>query len=626
MHAFLDPMAKKTSSTPAPAKSTTVPPRQSRLFLRKLTLTGFRGIKSGEVLLEPRTALIGANACGKSSIIDAISLLLGRTKIVRGLTEHDFYGSDPGPTDRFRVVGTVCGFSNADPARNTEWFRARRAIPKWIDKMGRIHAKATPDTDLCAEIALVGRFDAEELEVETTRHFCDGTAATIDPFDDTFPAELVPGHLLHDLGLFVLPARRGGEGIVSFASELFRRTISNAGGLPASEILTLRNQLRSPLLPIEASPQLAAIVASINQRLEGLLSEKPKLRLLLTATDAESVLTALVPHYAMGGRVLPASRHGSGLMSLQTLLLLLEIGRLREEQGLNFILALEEPELHLAPGIQTRLVAAANRVGAQTISTTHASRVASAYAPTQVQVLSLSKGVLTSVPLLSAPLPPSATNSTRKLFYQNKTKLIDALMHPFVLVPEGSLDVEWLTRLASAGEPYQEQPAFTSVFGLAPTENGEVAYTVKEVRARRPNVVALTDGDAPGRRYEAEVRAQTADAICVGWHDNWTIEDVVGWVLSADATVLPRIETSITSLSFATVGDLVVFLKQKNEAGTRGLKDDRVAHDAIVGELSEPCLKRVGTVLDALVCSVLGPAHANLHAAPSDPSAFRFNP
>ena len=40
--------------------------------------------------------LIGPNGAGKSTVLEALALLFGRDKLVRTLTELDFYGSSPG--------------------------------------------------------------------------------------------------------------------------------------------------------------------------------------------------------------------------------------------------------------------------------------------------------------------------------------------------------------------------------------------------------------------------------------------------------------------------------------------------------------------------------------------------
>ena len=48
-----------------------------------------------------------------------------------------------------------------------------------------------------------------------------------------------------------------------------------------------------------------------------------------------------------------------GLLSLQTFILLLELGRERVRMGKPFLFAMEEPELHVPPGMQRRLISQA---------------------------------------------------------------------------------------------------------------------------------------------------------------------------------------------------------------------------------------------------------------------------
>jgi predicted ATP-binding protein involved in virulence len=55
----------------------------------------FRGIRNGEFVFHQKTAIVGPNGCGKSTIVDALSLVLGKSRMVRNLTEHDFTGQLP---------------------------------------------------------------------------------------------------------------------------------------------------------------------------------------------------------------------------------------------------------------------------------------------------------------------------------------------------------------------------------------------------------------------------------------------------------------------------------------------------------------------------------------------------
>jgi len=275
------------------------------------------------------TIIAGSNGCGKSTLIDAISLALGRTKMVRLLTEHDFTGSNPAAATRIKIVVTVTGFDSDDVDENDEWFRAGRAVPKWLDPDGQEHAAAGPGRTLCANVGYCARFDRDELEVVSLRYFHDDDDA-IDPFVDEAGIVPVPPRLLAELGFFVLPARRDWDAVASFNSDLFRRTVSNLAGIPADEIIGQRDALRNPAVKIEDSPRLTALVTGLNERLARLAPNAPKFQLRVTAGDSEGVLQALLPHYAgQGGPALPAARHGAGLVSLQSLLLLLEVGRAR---------------------------------------------------------------------------------------------------------------------------------------------------------------------------------------------------------------------------------------------------------------------------------------------------------
>src|SRR5216683_2774797 len=114
------------------------------MTILRLRIDGFRGIEKGDIRFPGHTVLIGPNGCGKSSVVDALSLVLGRSRMVRPLTEHDFTGGDPGPASRIRIVATLAGFSSDDPSDHHDWFQSGRAVPKWFDEQGREQAQPGP--------------------------------------------------------------------------------------------------------------------------------------------------------------------------------------------------------------------------------------------------------------------------------------------------------------------------------------------------------------------------------------------------------------------------------------------------------------------------------------------------
>lgn len=557
--------------------------------LLALSIHGFRGIQQADFRFGQHDVLVGPNGVGKSTIIDALSLVFGRTRLVRDLTEHDFYGSRPEATSRIRIVATLAGFDRDDPERNDAWFREGRAIPKWWNtSAGEVEPALSDEASiLCGQVAFAARFDLEVLVVDSIRYFHDDDDVE-DPFlEDALQS--IPHRLFDDIGYYVLPARRTWEAAASFASELFRKAVATVGGIPAQTILQERDRLRVPTEPLEETAGLSPLVERINRQLAELLPDAPRFQLRLTATDSESLLRALFPHYAGGdGFSLPVGRHGMGLLSLQTFILLLELGRERVRMGKPFMFAMEEPELHVPPGMQRRLISQAVSIAEQTICTSHSPRVAAYYPATSVQILDRSPVRLTATPMLPAPLDGSASNARRKLFQDDRSRLVEALMHHRVLIPEGWSEYEWFRLLSDTLETGDlaldatdaETPAFGTVVGVVPTHDGAVAEVYDALRTLRPGLVPLVDGDHGGAEKIAKIHGtETMPEFILRWRDGWTIEDAIGWILSGEegaafVQLKDRIERE-----FASLDDLVGLFKDRTGPGR--LKTDYLAYEEV---------------------------------------------
>jgi putative ATP-dependent endonuclease of the OLD family len=176
------------------------------MLIAQLDITNFRGIREGRVRFETFTVLIGANNCGKTTITEALALLFGRDRLVRALTEHDFFGSMPQTQDRIQIVATITGFNPNDPSRYLDWFRMGRAIPKWWNpQTATLKPNQESDTDqLACQICFTARFDRETLEVETIRCFYDDECEE-DPFSEDSAITPLPIPLVREMGFFLVP-------------------------------------------------------------------------------------------------------------------------------------------------------------------------------------------------------------------------------------------------------------------------------------------------------------------------------------------------------------------------------------------------------------------------------------
>lgn len=602
--------------------------------IASLKIENFRGVQHGIVRFSPHTVLVGANNCGKTTVIEALALLFGRDRMIRSLTEHDFYGSNPQPADRIRLTATVIGFHDDDPTQHPDWFRDDRGIVKWWNAAtGTVHpARTDPAWKLACQIAFSARFHRPSLEVETLRYFHDDDSVG-DVFDDEMATPL-PARLIRELGFFFVPAARTWDRTVSFGSELFRRVVAAGDGQPSESVLAERDRLRAPEARLEQDERLSPIVDRLNHELSGFFRTNPTLHLRVTPTDSDGLLESVVSHYAHNGAdlPLPAKRHGSGLLSLQHLLLLLQFGRLRVEADENFWMALEEPELHVPPALQRRLVHRIQSLSSQTFVSTHSPMVAALADPSGVVVLRNEGGVLTSVPLLQSTLPADTPNSIRKLFQVNRVETIAAVMHDFVLIPEGRTDYEWLGLLVRAVDLHQSWAAadecrFDAFVGVIPTHDGSVLRTVATMSPLHPRVVALVDGDPEGVGYAnalAEAGAPNS-GIILRWADGQMLEDLIGWIIDADAPgCLPIIPIDDPP---DNVADLVARLKDEVRA-SGGLKKDSSSYEAIAGAVgaNEACCARARSLLNAITEVAQGIDNPLFVADPDHPAIKVFTP
>jgi putative ATP-dependent endonuclease of OLD family len=464
---------------------------------------------------------------------------------------------------------------------------------------------------LACQIAFAARFDRESLEVETARYFYDG--GDVDVFaEDSFTS--VPAKLIRELGLFLIPANRSWDRVLSFNSELFRRVIRSASGSPAETIIAERDQLRNPQNPLEEDQRLRPVVDGVNAEMARLLGSDDALRLRLTATDTESVLESVVPHFiGRAGNTLPSKRQGSGLVSLQSLFLLLHFGQKRIEDGESFCMALEEPELHLPPAVQRRVLSRLQSLSTQTIISTHSPLVAAFCDATALLVVRNDSGMLHARPMLARPLGQEAINAVRKLYQINRIETAAAMMSEFVLVPEGRLDFDWLDllmRIVDLDEASQERCDFGVRVGIIPTSDAKVRETCEVLSKAHPQICALVDGDADGERYAFDLRDPVAGVqrvLC--WPHGWTIEDVVGWVIQADEpAVMARVNADL-AVAPGDRASLVARLKS-DDREEQGLKSDRVAHEIIANALTKHslCLQRTCSMLHSLAQACAGAA------------------
>ena len=362
--------------------------------------------------------------------------------------------------------------------------------------------------------------------------------------------------------------------------------------------------MRTPAAPLESDERLKPLVDEVNKDIFSLFGRHVELKLRVTATDSEGVLEAVIPHFSEGEQSpLPSRRHGSGLISLQTLILLMQFGALRKANGENFLMAIEEPELHIPPPQQRKLLHIMQKKASQAIVTTHSPTVAAVPHPHQLVLLVNINGQLTASSLLKAPLDMDATSPRRGLFLSDRDATVTAIMHPSVIIPEGKSDASWLrmlARVADISSIEENSVNFTHEVGVIPTKDARIADVYDDLQKVHPQLTCLVDGDNQGLTYVRTLTAKSLPPKClIIWPHNWKIEDVIVWILAADASVLQDHELRANGVP-TDIAQISIFLENK--------KSDEVLQGLVADAISmKPnCCVRVAYLLNVLGAIAMG--------------------
>jgi hypothetical protein len=184
------------------------------------------------------------------------------------------------------------------------------------------------------------------------------------------------------------------------------------------------------------------------------------------------------------------------------------------------------------PALQREIIALARQAADQTIVSTHSPFVASAFSPSNVQVLKKQAAHVRSEFLLPAVVTDERKNLLKRYTHQERLDFLEAVMGATVLVPEGESDAEWIRWLRSLGAASVAggtAESWTSLTVLR-TKSGQFKGSIEELRRLNADVVALTDGDDEGVRHAQEAVAAGARLV-FRWPDGWESEDVVASVL-----------------------------------------------------------------------------------------------
>lgn len=414
----------------------------------QVKVANFRGIAQGTVHLDGHSVLVGDNNAGKSTLLEAIDLVLGPERLSRRpvVDEHDFYAGQylsvegqPIPLSVEVIVADL----------NEEQLRHFREHLEWWDSNAKTLLAGPPaeGTDAAGvgpalHVFFRGAYDAEEDDFLGNTFFA-------------LPAPIGAGEYQafrasdkRKCGFLYLRTVRTGSRALSLERGSLLDVILRLQESRLKIWEELLGSLRT--LPVADKPELgvttllAAVQVSIKKFVPSDWAEDPHLR--VSDLTRETLRRTLTVFMGTGARrpdgssyAAPYQHQGTGTINTLVLALLSIIAELKQ----NVIFAMEEPETALPPHTQKRIVNSVREKSAQALFTSHSPYVLEEFEPTQIKVLKRSGGVLTSLP---ASLPPTIKPKAYKAEF--RARFCEALLAKYVLIVEGRTEFDALPAAA----------------------------------------------------------------------------------------------------------------------------------------------------------------------------------
>lgn len=448
----------------------------------KLSIANFRGIRSATLVFPAHAVLIGDNNTGKSTVLEAIDLVLGPDRLSRRppVDEHDFhlgsYLSLKPPSD-----GDVDAAGEAEmvaPAPAHEQGEARAADadndvgaePAVEPKKPRIEIEVLI-SDLSIEQQARFGDHIEWLDTETNLLYTQADPAGVDANNITaalrctFIGEYDDDEDDFTGATYFSQTLTDGDAAVGFSKKdkqrcgfLYLRSLrtgSRALSLEHGSLLDIILRLKEirpqmwedtiaslASFDVASDPKLgiSGVLESINTSLKKYVPRewgvKPHLKVsTLTREHLRKVVTAFIAT-GDGDHAAPFFRQGTGTINMLVLAMLSQIA----EDKQNVIFAMEEVETAIPPYAQKRIVHELRNLSAQSIFTSHSPYVLEEFGLNETMILARSAtGDLTQA---AVSLPASVKH--KRYRQEFRTRFCEGLLSRRILMVEGATEASSL--------------------------------------------------------------------------------------------------------------------------------------------------------------------------------------
>ena len=417
----------------------------------RLKIRNFRAIAEAEFVFQGHTLLVGANNVGKSTICEALDLVLGPDRLGRRppVEEFDFYNESYLGEDGVPVTATVevvlTDLSEelclSSPTHLEFWHKAEERV---LDE-GEISLAQSTEAEACLRLETVARYDVEEDEFVANTYFCSPV------LNEEGERERISKRLKQSIGFLYLRTLRTGTRALSLERGSLLDIILRMQGAKTGMWERSIKRLRDLAPPIgDEAADLTPILKNIEARLAQYIplrapGDATKLYVSqLTREHLRKTLSFFLTTNE-GQSAVPFFEAGTG--TLNTLVLAL-LSFIAEAKPGNVIFAMEEPEIALPPHTQRRVANYLLEHTQQCFVTSHSPYVLERFDPSQIHVLhrdEVGKVSAKSIGEISPLKPKHYSRHARRA-------LAEGMLGKAVVVAEGATEVAVLNATAERME------------------------------------------------------------------------------------------------------------------------------------------------------------------------------
>ncbi len=398
-------------------------------------INNFRGVKNAELFLPDNVVLIGDNNVGKSTVFEALDLVLGPERLNRRpiIDEHDFYlgeyqSRDEEDAPEIYIEATITNLNQEQQSHFIDY------IEWWDIEKSELHVSPPPgtvDSDNiipAMRVSFSGSYDEEEDDFVGQTYFPksdeDGERKDFRKKDKQI------------CGFLYLRSLRTG----SRALSLERGSLLDI----ILRIKEIRPQMWEKTINVIAEHEVASdpevgisgILESIEKSIKKYVPKEwgvsPHLKVSnLTREHLRKVITSFIAT-GEGDHAAPFYRQGTGTINLLVLAMLSQIAQDKQ----NIVFAMEEPETAIPPYAQKRIVHEVRKLSTQSLFTSHSPYVIEEFDLEETVILTRQ----TDGNLIQSSVTLPGSIKQRRYKREFRTRFCEGLLSRRILLAEGATE------------------------------------------------------------------------------------------------------------------------------------------------------------------------------------------